>query len=330
MPPMPPTDTLLLAALAFAFAVVNGVNDGSTLVATGLRVSALRPLGAIALLVVALAAVPPLLGTAVATTLANRLVDFRGPAAEAALASAVASATLVSWGLARAGLPTSLTLSLMGGIAGAGVGAGLPVAWGTVALVLAVAAVAPFAGGVLAFVLSGLPVRLPRGIAPQRLVGHAHRLAFGLQCLSYGANDGQKMLAVFAVLTAASIPGQAVPTPAPMLAAIAAGFLAGVVAGLPKVAATIARGVTIARPYHAVVAEASSAAAVLGSAALGVPVSMTQALAGGLVGVGSRAGIGRVRWQVVVRLAAAWVVTLPSAGLVAGVGALLAVRLLPG
>jgi inorganic phosphate transporter, PiT family len=54
---------------------------------------------------------------------------------------------VVTWSLAARGLPTSLTLAVVGAIAGAGVGASLPVTWGTVGGVLLLAALAPLGGG---------------------------------------------------------------------------------------------------------------------------------------------------------------------------------------
>lgn len=46
--------------------------------------------------------------------------------------------------LSRLGIPTSLTLALVGGLTGAGLGFGLPVLWSSVWFVLAMAAIAPW------------------------------------------------------------------------------------------------------------------------------------------------------------------------------------------
>jgi inorganic phosphate transporter, PiT family len=52
---------------------------------------------------------------------------------------------------------------------------------------------------------------------------------------------------------------------------------------------------------------------VLGTGAVGAPVSMTQAVAGGLVGAGGTRGWSRVRWRAAAQLGVAWVLTLPTA-----------------
>lgn len=55
--------------------------------------------------------------------------------------------------------------------------------------------------------------------------------------------------------------------------------------------------------------------------ALGMPVSMTQAIAGGLIGAGVAQGAGRVRWYAAVKIVIAWLLTLPASALLAGVAA---------
>ncbi|MFA9447130.1 anion permease [Egicoccus sp. AB-alg6-2] len=301
---------LLVVAVAFAF--VNGFNDGGALLSVGLSVRGHRPLVGLLVAAAAVAVAPLVLGTRVASTLASRLVAFDGADGRLALTVAVVAAVGVTWWLAAHGQPTSLTLAVVGSIAGAGVGATLPVAWGTVVLVLALAAVAPVAGLVVAWLLTRVVTAWPSTRPLDGRIRRWHLAGFSLQCLAYGANDGQKMLAVLAV-AAGSATAEGVPVIGAHLAVAASAFLAGAVVGLPRVARTIGTGVVPARPHEAVVTEVSSATVVLATGAIGSPVSMTQAISGGLVGSVLGRGLGSVRWQAVTRLAAAWVVTLPSA-----------------
>lgn len=94
---------------------------------------------------------------------------------------------------------------------------------------------------------------------------------------------------------------------------------------MPRIAGTVGTGILNAGPAHIVSGEFAAAGAVLGSAALGAPVSMTQALVGGLLGAGLRESSRRIRWQVVRALGLAWLVTLPlSFGLAALTGLVVA------
>ena len=318
----------MLWVLGALFAVVNGVNDGATLVGGGLKIPAMRPITALLLLAVGLAAVPLVLGTQVATTLASRLVPLDHPDGAALLVAALVAAMAVVAVLSRQGLPTSLTLALIGGITGAGLGFGLAVQWRVVAFVLLLGVLAPLFGAAGGFLLSRLPIRLRHGAHMRGPLRILHRAAFGLQCIAYGANDGQKMLAVVAVAAGTAGAGGVEPRPG-QLVFIAGCFVVGVLIGLPRIAATVSTGVLATRPADAIAAEWSSGAAVLVSGALGAPVSMTQSVAGALVGAGMRYSRLRVRWPVVARLVAAWVVTLPSA-MVAAALAGFALRVVTG
>ncbi|HEX4813780.1 MAG TPA: inorganic phosphate transporter, partial [Nonomuraea sp.] len=85
--------------------------------------------------------------------------------------------------------------------------------------------------------------------------------------------------------------------------------------GLPKAGRTLSRELIASRPTHGVAAELAAGVAVIGCAAVGMPVSMTQAIAGGLIGAGVARGLGRVRWYATVKIGAAWLLTLPASGL---------------
>ncbi|MTV26359.1 inorganic phosphate transporter [Nitriliruptoraceae bacterium ZYF776] len=318
---------MLLLAAAVGFAVVNGLNDGGALLAVGLSVRSMRPLTALVVLTAAVVVAPLVLGTAVATTLTSRLVTFDGRAGEVALLVAVVVAVGVTSVLARRGLPTSLTLAVVGALTGAGLGAGLTVAPGVVLLVLVLALVAPVVGLAVAWLLTGLASRVRYRTDLDALARRWHVGAFVAQSVAYGANDGQKMLAVLAVAAGANV-RDGVPLVGWQLAVAAAGFLAGAVVGLPRIARTLGGGVVPVRPPDAAITELAASSVVLGTAAVGSPVSMTQAIAGAQVGTGVTRGLGRIRWREVGRIGGAWIVTLPAAGVVAAVVAAVAVATL--
>lgn len=301
--------------LAAAFAIVTGVNDGGSLLSTGLKVPSIRPFKAV-LILVASTAVVPLLTTAVAAKFAHGMVAFHGERAKPAAAVGVVCAILVVVALTWRGLPTSLTLALVGGLAGSGMGFGLDVAWSSIVRVLGVGACAPVVGGVLAYLISRAMRLAPAAPPLNGAVCRMHRIAFVMQTVAYASNDGQKMLGIWVALGLTALVG----APSPLiLSAICLLFGLGVVLGLPKVARGLSNGVLLVRPAHAVSAEFASSLAVLGTAALGVPVSMTQAIAGGLIGTGLSHGRRRIRWTEVSRIGLAWLITLPCSCVLAGV-----------
>ncbi len=314
---------IALLIVAGLFAVVAGANDGSSLLSPGLRVPGVRPLVSFGLLLGAVALGPWLIfGTRVATTLAHGLVPFGGAAAARVLLAATLSAMVVVLALVRAGLPTSLTLALVGAITGAGLGAGLPVRGGELATILLLGLAAPVVAAVIALAVAPLTLRLAGGGEMSRRLRRWHRDAFVLQCLAYSANGGQKMLAVFAV--AAGAASGSVVQDSWWLAVLTAGlFGIGVLLGLRGVSAKLGKGILTVHLRHAVVAEACSFAVVTGAGLVGVPLTMSQSVAGALVGAGASESRIRVRWPAVLRMAGAWVLTLPaSVALAALAGAL--------
>ncbi|WP_127935529.1 inorganic phosphate transporter [Nonomuraea polychroma] len=303
-------DAAVLIVVAGLFAVVSGVNDGGALLATGLKLPTVRPATGILALVV-MVAVVPLVTHQVARTFVTRLASFQEPGGKIATTVAVISALAVVAVLSAKGRPTSLTLAIVGGLTGAGLGWGLQVSAGSVALVLAFGLAAPAIGGLLAWAL----IRVLPAMTTARRLAFLHRAGFLLQTVAYAANDGQKMLSVFMIALGFS--------GAPLLytSMVAALFALGTLYGLPKAGRTLSREIIVFRPTHGVAAELAAGVAVIGCAAVGMPVSMTQAVAGGLVGAGMAQGGRRVRWYAAVKIGTAWILTLPASALLGGVGA---------
>ncbi|MEV8632614.1 inorganic phosphate transporter [Streptosporangium sp. NPDC051023] len=303
---------IALTSLAGLFSVVAGINDGGALLATGLKIPSVRPLTGLTVLMASVALVP--LGTyRVAATFTTRLANLNGPGGQVATVVAVLCALAVVTFLSGRGRPTSLTLAVVGALTGAGLGWGLPVSAGVVLFVLTVALAAPFAGGLLAVLVSRLLTLPANGGALRQW----HRAGFTLQCLAYAANDGQKMLAIF--MLALGFQG----APLPVCLAVAVLFGAGALYGLPRAGRTLSREIIVSRPLHGVTAELASGTAVVGCAAIGAPVSMTQTIAGALIGAGVADSVGRVRWHAATKIVLAWTLTLPLSGLLAAAAALI-------
>ncbi|MEU8702241.1 inorganic phosphate transporter [Streptomyces sp. NPDC048680] len=316
------TTTIALFATAVAFVLICGANDGASLLAMAVRHSTGSAVPVLLVLTAAVAAGPALFGVRVARTFTDGLIpeDAAHPAL-IFLCGATAALLLVLL-LTWWGIPTSITLAVLGGLAGAGSGLGERPQWARLGLVLGIAAAAPLVGAAAGFALGRGARRMPTAAGMPRMVRGAHLAAFGCQCLAYAANDGQKMFAVAAVATTGHVGGSldAPPGVAPT-AVVALVFAAGTVLSLRRVSGGASVRLLAARPWQVASAEMASSATVLSSAALGAPVSMTQTVIGALVGAGASEGGRRVRWQFAVPLVTAWGVTLPAAyaaGLLAG------------
>ncbi len=85
-------------------------------------------------------------------------------------------------------------------------------------------------------------------------------------------------------------------------------------AGGWRVIRTLGKGLVEIEPPQGMAAESSSAAVILLSTHFGYSLSTTQVATGSILGCGLGKRGAEVRWNLAGRMAAAWVITLPSAG----------------
>lgn len=295
--------------------MLGGANDGSTLIALSLPSEPIPPLALLASLAAIVTLGPFLLGTAVATTVVHGLVALEGSGGKDVVLIATAVAVLVVFTLSRWGLPTSLTLALVGGLVGAAVGARLPVAWATVGRVLALGLCAPLVSVAIGFLSSRAVRRVPRQVQTG-----LHGCAFAAQCVAYSANDAQKLVAIMAVGTSATS-SHVTARPGTQIL-IGATFALGTLVNIRRTAHRVGHRMVQMRVADSISSEIASAIVVLSTSALGFPVSTTQAATAALIGSGLSLSSRRVRWLEAARIAAAWVVTLPASAALGALGAL--------
>ncbi len=83
-----------------------------------------------------------------------------------------------------------------------------------------------------------------------------------------------------------------------------------------RVIRTLGKGLVEIESPQGFAAEASSAAIILSSSAAGMALSTTHVATGSILGSGVGKPGAEVRWAVAGRMAVAWLITLPAAGLV--------------
>lgn len=315
-----------LLTVASILAVVYGTNAGGTILSTGISVRAFRPIVGLAMLGLAIATVPIVLGTSVASTLATQMVAMDSKLGQIALLEAVVASLVITTFLSWLGIPTSLTLALVGGIAGVGAGAGLEVSWARICLVVGGVAVAPLLGAVIANILSRNSRRWNAASTARRQLKRTHIAAFVAMIAAFGSNDAQKLLAVVAV--AMGTAGTLVPTSWWQLAGIAVLFCCGTAIGMRRMSGATNSGVLRLQPLDAVVAESATASVMLVSSAFGNPVGISQTLTGSFVGAGLSRGRGRIRWDYAGRIVNAWFATLPAAFAIAWTCGVITARVL--
>ena len=314
---------MVVIILAVAFDFSNGFHDTANAIATSVATRALRPQYAL-LMATAFNFIGAFAGTAVAKTIGAGLVDEK-TTTQVIVASALVGA--IAWNLMTwwAGLPSSSSHALIGGLLGAtmiAVGTGSVKwegVWGKVIVPLISSPVLGFAGAfVLMLALTWIfrnAARKPLGRVFKRL----QVISAGYMAFAHGSNDAQKTMGIvtLALFSAGVISTTDVPTWVIVLAATSISL--GTATGGWRIMHTMGHRVVQLEPIHGFAAETAAATVIMGAAQAGMPVSTTHVISSAIMGVGASKGTRGVRWGVARQILIAWVLTLPAAGVMGAI-----------
>jgi len=331
---------IIVVALIFDF--INGFHDAANSIATVVATKVLKPLWA-----VAWAAFfnffAAFFGVRVATTIGKDVINSQVVDPYLILAALIGAILwdLITW---YAGLPTSSSHALVGGLVGAALAKAPTIASlhirGIMKIVMFIV-LSPFIGLVLGLLIMILVSWVCRHKNPGKVDKWFRRLqlfsAAGYS-LGHGMNDAQKTMGIIWMLLIAinysphlssSIPGfihwfvvgpaganvQHVLPPWVKILCCAA-IAAGTTSGGWRIVHTMGMKLTKLRPPGGFSAETAGALTLIGVSHYGIPVSTTHTITGAIVGVGSVRRLSAVRWGVAGRIVWAWVLTIPAAALI--------------
>jgi inorganic phosphate transporter, PiT family len=310
--------------LAYLFEFANGWTDAPNSIATVVSTRVLRPHHAVLMAGVLNLVGALVVGTAVAKTIAEGIVDPNFVGLET-VAAAVLGATL--WALAAQyfGLPSSESHALVAGLLGAGFAAGGLRALeseGTNASLIGLVT-SPLGGFLLGFLLMVLIYQIfarMRRAMVTRVFGRAQILSAAFMAFSHGTNDAQKTMGIIALTIALNEAGTAGNvdelTIAPWIIVSAAFVMGlGTMVGGWRVVRTLGMRMTHLEPVQGFAAETGAATVITVAARLGIPVSTTHAIGSAIMGVGATKRFSAVRWGVAGQVVAAWILTWPSCAL---------------
>lgn len=326
---------VLVIVTALAFDFTNGFHDTANAMATSIATGALTPRVAVGISAIA-NLVGAFLSTAVAGTISSGLIRGEGKGFQiepvwifAGLCGAILW-NLLTWLL---GLPSSSSHAMFGGLIGAVIiGAGIEhVNFGTVlGKVLIPAFLSPFVAGIAALVCTYLIYRLTESFRADEvhsIFKHGQTITATLVSLAHGTGDAQKTMGVITLALIASnlLPAGSTP-PIWVIFASGTAIAAGTFTGGWRIIRTVGKGITDVQTPQGFAAEASSAVTLLASSHLGFALSTTQVCTGSVIGSGIGRKLAEVRWGTVGKMAVAWLVTLPAAGVVGGLACWVAGR----
>ncbi|GAA2630946.1 inorganic phosphate transporter [Streptomyces axinellae] len=319
---------VIVTALVFDF--TNGFHDTANAMATTISTGALAPRIAVAMSAV-LNLVGAFLSVEVAKTISSGIIDegsgIRPEVIFAGLVGAIIW-NLLTW---LAGLPSSSSHALMGGLIGATVASvGMGAVNGDVVVmkVLIPALAAPLVAGIASLCATRLTYRVARN-ADEGQTAKGYRAgqitSAALVSLAHGTNDAQKTMGVItlALVTGGALaPGSDPPVWVICSAGLA--IAAGTYLGGWRIIRTMGKGITDITPPQGFAAQTSAAATILASSHIGFSLSTTHVCSGAVMGSGLGRKGGVVRWSTAGRMVVGWALTLPAAALVAAGAAALA------
>ena len=310
---------IIFVALVFDF--INGFHDAANSIATVVSTRVLSPVQAVIMAAFFNFVALGLVGTGVAKTVGAGMVD------QAVMSYAVILCGLIgaiAWNLFTwyAGLPTSSSHALFGGLGGAavakaGFGALIVSGW-TKTIVFIV--VAPLVGLTVGLAVMTAIYWIFRDFTPSRVDHWFRRLqlvsAAGFS-LMHGANDAQKTMGIIAgaLVTGGYLGMVDGHLPIPWWVEIAAysAIGLGTLTGGWRIIHTMGGKITKLQPMGGFAAETGAAVAIFTATHFGVGVSTTHTITGAIVGVGATRRLSAVRWGVARQIVWAWVLTIPAA-----------------
>jgi PiT family inorganic phosphate transporter len=321
----PATLTLwLLVAVALAFDFLNGLHDAANSIATIVSTRVLKPRYAVAWAAFFNFVAFLFFGLHVARTIGAGIVDVAlvtDRLVFGALAGAIAW-NIITW---LAGIPSSSSHALVGGLVGAGLAKAGPHAivldgvGKTAAGIVASPAMGFMLALVLIFAVSWIFVRA-RPAAVDRIFRSLQFVSASAYSLGHGGNDAQKTMGIIAVLLFAHAGRHgAFDVPIWVVLSCQAAMALGTLMGGWRIVHTLGSRVTRLSPMQGFCAEAGGAITLFAATYVGVPVSTTHTITGAVVGVGAARRTSAVRWGVARRIVVAWIVTMPMSGLIAAV-----------
>ncbi|MEH2275492.1 MAG: inorganic phosphate transporter [Nostoc sp.] len=158
----------------------------------------------------------------------------------------------------------------------------------------------------------------------ERLFGRFQLLSACFVAFAHGSNDVGNAIAPLAAIVyinrTGTVPTDGITIPIWILILGGAGIVSGLAVWGKKVIATIGENIIALQPSSGFCAELATATTILIASRLGLPVSTSHALVGGVVGIGLVQNIKSIKFKTLQGIAAAWLITIPvSAGLCAAI-----------
>lgn len=313
--------TILLIVIALLFDFTNGFHDAANSIATVVATGALSARKAVMMAAVFNMLSVFFIGSHVAATMGKGIVQPSVMDLNVIFGCLMGA---ISWNIITwyYGLPTSSSHALIGGLIGATVcKAGFePLIWDNILRIGAFIVLSP----VIGFILGAGINTAARAIWPKHnsQLDQQFRLAQLVSSAGYsmghGANDAQKTAGIiFLILVAGGQQSADSQIPGWVIWASFVAIGLGTLAGGWRIVDTLGFKLTKLDSRGGFCAESGGSIVLFIASAMGIPVSTTHTITGGILGVGASETQPNVKWKTARRIVLAWVITIPCSALIA-------------
>jgi len=314
----------ILIAVALAFDFMNGFHDGANSISTIVATGVMTPKQAVLFAAFFNFAALWVFHLKVAATIGKGTVDphfVDHYVIFGALCGALAW-NIITW---LYGIPSSSSHALVGGLVGATVtkaGGIAPIVWSGFGKILLFIIVSPLVG----FLIGGLLMVLVAWLFRHRTPGqvnhwfkYAQVFASGAYSLAHGGNDAQKTIGIIWLLmiSAGAATTDVETLPSWVVYACYFAIAWGTYLGGWRIVKTMGTKITKLNTVSGSCASLGGAISLALATLGGIPVSTTHTIAGSIAGAGAAHNVKRVRWDISINLAVAWVLTIPASALIA-------------
>lgn len=310
---------ILLIFTALAFDFLNGLHDAANSIATIVSTRVLKPQYAVLWAAFFNFIAFLVFGMHVAKTIGTGIITpdvITDQVIFGALMGAIAW-NIITW---LAGIPSSSSHALVGGLIGAGVthaGFGV-IEWSGLSKTILAIFLSPGLGMVLGLLLVLIAswVIFKRRIPPGKVDGifrHVQFVSASLYSLGHGGNDAQKTMGIIAVLLLAHGIHSDEFVPLWVILSCQSAMALGTLFGGWRIVHTMGSRITRLSPFQGVCAETAGSITLFLATYMGVPVSTTHTITGAIVGVGAAKRESAVHWNVAKDIVVAWFITMPAA-----------------
>jgi PiT family inorganic phosphate transporter len=308
--------------LAFVFEFINGFHDAANSIASVVATGVLKPFQAVLWAAFFNFLAFFFFKLHVADTMGTGLIDthvINTYFIMSALLGAIIF-NLITWYF---GLPSSSSHALIGGLVGSALAAGGLGALKFAGLfkVLAFVIISPLLGFLIAWISMSffLKVLKDEESAGTNKTSKIFQLvASAMLSLGHGGNDAQKTMGIIAILLFSSgLLGKDFAVPFWVVVACYLVMALGTLAGGWRIIHTMGRKITPLNCLGGGCSSMGAATTIFIANYFGIPMSTTHTVTGSISGVGSAIGGKGTNWEIMKKIAFAWIITIPSSALIA-------------